>query len=333
MLSLNNKRILLIAPSFFEYYKMIKHELERSGASVWCINDDFLSNSFLYKYIYRRLAYLKFHYADKQYLSKLHDIPTNLDYIFIIRGSAISTKVLEELKEKNPSAKLIMYQWDSVRNNQNALVLARYCDENITFDPEDASTYGWKYRPLFYYDTSDERCEKEYDFAFVGTLYYKRAEVLKKIKSFCNKEGYKLFDYLYVNKWEYYIHRFLMRDKRYCVLNKDEVHFMALSKKELSDIYRKSKILVDYTAETQTGLTMRTIESIGFKCKLLTNSNIIKTTDIYNETNVHIYDLEEFKIDSSFINNGYKELDKDILNYYSVQGWIKSIFGDTAHED
>ena len=53
-----------------------------------------------------------------------------------------------------------MYQWDSIKNNPNALSISEEFDEVSTFDVEDSKKYGWKYRPLFYIKSND-RIKKE----------------------------------------------------------------------------------------------------------------------------------------------------------------------------
>ena len=73
-----------------------------------------------------------------------------------------------------------------------------------------------------------------------------------------------------------------MRDKRYRKAKKEMVHFVPLSQKEMEQIYKDTKIIVDYTAQTQSGFTMRTIESIGYRCKLITNNMNIMDADFYN---------------------------------------------------
>ncbi len=218
-----------------------------------------------------------------------------------------------------------MYQWDSVRNNTNALDIAPYFDRILTFDMKDAKDLGWIYRPLFF--TNALAKEKiEYDMAMVGTLYYKRAELLKKVKALCKEKGWKIFDYLYSQKIVYVLHKNIMKDKRYADISKDEVKFESLPSDKLKDIYSRTNILIDYAADDQAGLTMRTIESIGYRCKLVTNNKNVKTADFYSEDNIYIYDMDNFDIPDSFVESGYRELPENIYRKYTLAGWTDTIF-------
>lgn len=231
------------------------------------------------------------------------------------------------MRKRFDKSQFIMYQWDSVRNNQNALVIQKYFDKILTFDIDDAKTFGWKYRPLFYVNCGkDKNIDKRYDFVFIGTLYYKRAILLKKIKQFCSNNKYSIFNYLYSPKLVFYIHKYILKDKRYKTVSRDEVNFKSLPINELNDIYMSSKILVDYTADDQTGLTMRTIESLGYKCKLITNNKKVMQTDIYTPENIFIYDINKFDIPLDFINSPYKDIEPEKYYYYSLDAWVEDIF-------
>lgn len=323
------KRVLLLAPDFFGYYKEIEKNIVSRGWLVDTILENFVNQSYLYRFFYVKNSRAKIIYTNKYYVDRINNLKNTYDYVLVIRGEALTLKLLELLKKRNPNAQFIMYQWDSVRNNRNALLIKDAFERIYTFDIEDAKKYNWIYRPLFYIEEKKDSVEKKtIDFAFIGTLYYKRALLLKKLKKFCEKNGNTEYDYLFTPKLVYYLHRYIMHDKRYSILETSEVQFVPLGSQELVDRYKCSKILVDYTADDQTGLTMRTIESIGYHCKIITNNKKIQETDIYQYGNIYIYDLDNFDIPSDFIESGYKDLPGSVNHYYSLSGWVESIFTD-----
>lgn len=334
--ALANKQVLLMAPGFFEYYSAIKRELELLGATVYVIKEDFVNTSTLYRYFFVKSEHLKYRFTSNYYKRQLDKLEDNIDVVFVIRGEAISEDIMLLLKEKYPNAYYLMYQWDSIKNNPNAVKISSYFNKCSTFDPLDAEKLNWRYRPLFFIQNEDEviaNNKKNIDFIFVGTLYYRRAELLKKIKSYCKTNKYVLFDYLYVKKLEYFVHKYLMRDQRYSILNTDEVKFRPLSTDEISRYYKKTKIFVDYAADSQNGLTMRTIESIGNRSKIITNNKNILNADFYNTNNIYLYDINEFTISETFINTPYEELSNKIFYKYSLKGWIEDIFGEYLNEN
>ena len=111
-------------------------------------------------------------------------------------------------------------------------------------------------------------------------------------------------------------------------MRKSDVKYYSINAKDLYKIYDKSKVLVDYTADDQTGLTMRTIESLGHRCKLITNNKKIMESDIYRYGNIYIYDMNNFNIPIDFIESSYKDLPESMTHYYSLSGWVESIFSD-----
>lgn len=329
--NIENKRVLLLIPSFFNYYKAIADELKKSGAKqVDVILENFVEKSLLYRFIYVKNDKTRKLYTEQYYLKKINAIKLSYDFVVVVRGEAITPRIMGGIKEKNPNAIFIMYQWDSVRNNPNCLSIQQFFDYIYTFDPEDADKYNWRYRPLFYIeagsDTSTEA--KEIDFAMVGTLYYKRAILFNKISDYCNKNSYVFFNHIYSPRFVFLLHKYLLRDTKYSYMRKSDVKFFSIDTKELNKIYDKSRVLVDYTADDQTGLTMRTIESLGHRCKLITNNKKVMESDIYRFGNIYIYDMDNFDIPRDFIESGYTDLPRSVNHYYSLSGWIESIFID-----
>ena len=91
--------------------------------------------------------------------------------------------------------------------------------------------------------------------------------------------------------------------------------------------YINEKCVIDIESPTQNGLTMRTIEMIGLKKKLITTNKDIVNYDFYNPNNILVCDRDNFKIDKSFIETPYEELAKEIYEKYSLKGWLLQIFG------
>lgn len=327
---LQNKKVLMLAPSFFEYYKSIKACIEKKGAKVDVILENFVDKSYLYRFFFIKNEVTKKLYTERFYIKEINELEHQYDYILVIRGEAINSSILQLLKEKSPNAIFIMYQWDSVRNNPNCLNIQQYFDTIYTFDPEDAERYNWRYRPLFYIEEDSETSisTKEIDFTMVGTLYYKRAELFNRINEYCKTNSYVFFNHIYCPKFVFLLHKYILRDTKYSYMRKSDVKYYSINAKDLYKIYDKSKVLVDYTADDQTGLTMRTIESLGHRCKLITNNKKIMESDIYRYGNIYIYDMNNFNIPIDFIESSYKDLPESMTHYYSLSGWVESIFSD-----
>lgn len=313
------KKIALIAPSFFGYEKIIKNNLEKIGFEVDYISENIFDVNIIYKIkkmIYRKNQKI----IDNYFLKKL---TKRYDVFFIIRGYYLSKNVMDFLKNNNPNARFVMYQWDSVKNNNNAELISEYCEINSTFDVDDAINYGWKYRPLFYFEKSARNEKRKYEISFIGTLHSQRLKIYKYINErFKEKNNYL---YLYSKRINFFKQKYLRKNIDFLNCDNKEINFKSLKLKQVNEIMASSNIIIDYTHPNQTGLTMRTCESIGHKCKLITNNCKIKNMNFYNPNNVYIYDINNIDIPEDFLNSEYEELSNEIYEYYNIHKWLEEI--------
>ena len=315
---MKEENLLLIIPKFFSYEKYIKNELEKIGYKVCLIYenaDEFSSKS----KFFIRLAGSKKKYFEGYYTKLLKN--KSFDIILAIRASSLCGNSIKEIRKNSPNAKFYMYQWDSVKNNPNAVEIAPYFERVSTFDLEDAKKYGWNYRPLFYIEPVVYTETRKYDLAYICTLHSQRVKIFRKLK----ETDCIQFLYMY-SKFSHFVkERYFNRNTDFSGVSLKNVRFKSLSLENSNEIMAASNIVVDYTHLSQTGFTMRTCEAIGHRCKLVTNNKLVKEADFYNENNVYIYDVDNFQIPESFINSPYQELSKEIYDRYSISNWIKEI--------
>lgn len=318
-------KVLMIAPLYFGYEKYIYQELKSRGCEVTVLYENLQESKILYRYLYSRK---REKYYSKMYKYVLNNSQANdeYSYIFVIRGSGVSVQLIEELKKRYPKASTIMYQWDSVKNNPNALNIEKYFDRILTFDLEDAEQYNWIYRPLFYIEKYDGR-KKTIDLCYLCSLHSNRAKILADLKIFSENNKLMLYHHLFVKKIVYYRNKYFRNIDEYVNSIDKDVKFTSLSIEQSIDLYCKSKCVVDYTHPGQAGFTMRTVEAIGASCKLITNNQLIRKSDIYKYGNVFVYNEDSFDIPLSFVNSEYKELPKNIYYNYSLEKWIDDVFG------
>ena len=71
---------------------------------------------------------------------------------------------------------------------------------------------------------------------------------------------------------------------------------------------------------------MRTIETLGAHKKLITTNIDIMNYDLYNPNNIAVIDRVKPVIKDSFLSTPFERIEQDILNNYSLIGWIKTLF-------
>lgn len=318
------KNILLIAPKYFGYEDVIRQKIEDKGYGVDLIYENIKEISFFYRYLakifFTHKDLIFRYYYNKKICKRTYEI------VLVIRGSSLTKNTICDIKKNSPNAYFCLYQWDSVKNNTTALKIARFFDSVYTFDPCDAKKYGWIYRPLFYISRTEQMTNRKYDLAYICSLHSDRV----KIFNFLKKEfkDRKVFYYLFSNRLHYFKQKYICRNLNFQDIDDSEIKFFPLSLKKTNEIMSQSKIIVDYTHPNQDGFTMRTIECIGHKCKLITNNSKIKTADFYNSNNVYIYDINNIEIPLSFINSKYCELQKEIYDRYTIDSWIEVLLSN-----
>ena len=335
MQPLKGKKILYIGVSTFNYEKEIKAGLERLGASVDYF-DERPANDFWTK-VFLRLKLKKIiqskvdsHYAKIMIKSK--DI--HYDYVFIIKLETIDKRILERLQNNQKGASFILYLWDSIQNYKGKELLLPYFDKAFSFDNSDTKKYSaLHFLPLFYipsYMSNSSTRKIQYDLCFIGTGHSDRYQLVKKIEEIAKENKLSIFSFFYLqSKLIYWFRKFF--DKKLRLSHISHFSFSSLNQKQVIDIIKKSKVIIDIEHQGQVGLTMRTIEILGCKKKLLTTNKCIKEYDFYNKKNIYILDRNRPSFDMEFFNTPYEELDQSIYDKYSLENWLKTIFS-VSHE-
>ena len=317
------KKILIIMPSFYGYEKKIQECYEKQGYFVDIIRENFYSVILKYKII-SKLFFINKDRLFYYYYIKNIDISKKYDDIVVIRGSSVTKKVMEYVKSIFPDAKYHMYQWDSVQNNPNALRINKYFDTIQTFDMKDAEKFGWSYRPLFFINEA-ERTDRKILFSYICVNHSDRIKILNLIKEkFKDKP---IYIYFYIGALDYFVTKYIKRNANLLRINKSDLYFHPLPVETANDIMSNCDIIVDYTNPNQDGFSMRTIEAMVNRCKLITNNRNIKDADFYNSNNIYIYDINDFSIPNEFLKHNYEEIDSNVRNNYSLSTWCMELIG------
>jgi len=126
------------------------------------------------------------------------------------------------------------------------------------------------------------------------------------------------------SKLKYFYHKVLAPEFRHAKLSGFQTE--KLSKDQIANIMSVTKCVLDAPQAGQTGLTIRTIECLGAKRKLITTNSDIANYDFYRPENILIFD-GNVNFTGPFFTSPYVEPDKDVYEAYSLRSWLKSILG------
>ena len=323
-----NKRILFISVKLFSIESNITKKLKSLGAIVDYF-DERPSNNIFVKGIIRLKRDLYQRKIISYYNSIFQKIKNNqYDYLFVIKGEVIPAEFLENFCKLNANTKTIYYTYDSVENNKNSMKILKYFNYKFTFDHQDAKNYNLYFQPLFYFDSiRNLKSSKNliYDLLFIGTAHSDRYIIANAVEDYFRSLKFKTFTFFYLpSRLVYYFKVFF--DSTFKSFDFRKLSFKSLSESDVISLYEKSKIILDINHPLQKGLTMRTIEAIGAKKKLITtNSEILKYT-FYNEKNICVIDRNNINIPLDFLSKPYIHISKNIYDDLSLDNWLKRIF-------
>ena len=174
--------------------------------------------------------------------------------------------------------------------------------EMFTFDPGDARRYNIRCRKQIGRVTGNDKDFENQsitnDFYFLGKMK-DRQYVAAEVENYLNLYGYN-------NNF---------------VRIKDRRHFIPYY--ENIQNVRRCKCIVDIVQKGQRGLTLRPIEALFYKKKLLTNNQAIRQCDFYNSQNIFIWGEDPLEQLPLFMETPFKEIEYNIVKQYDIIEWIK----------
>ncbi len=272
--------IILVGPEYYNYSEGIISAFISLGCEVdFFPSVEFYENCSWYQ---RRLYKLGYKSLEKiwnnDWETRFREFIANRirkDTIFLFcTGNMISVRLLKDLD----AYVKVLYMWDSVKRYsddfQSRLKLYDYL---FAFEFGDIEfvrkKYGvsMQYMPLgydsdFYYP--DDNVVKDIDISFVGSCTKMRMNLLEKVARFADCKELHLYiggDW-YKDSWR---KKRSFKKKNPWIAKYHDNH--NLSKAEVAEIYRRSKIVLNINNEVHTSISPRTFEIMATKAFQLMN--------------------------------------------------------------
>jgi hypothetical protein len=334
MTSSNKKKLLFLCSPFFGYYKHIIIELEKLGFDVEYFNDR-PSESQIQKGIIRLFPFFAYSMIVTYFMSLIRKTKnTNYDIILIINNKVLTEDFLLALHQDHPNSYYIFYTWDSIHLYPSTVNHLSYFDVAYSFDSSDCKLVnGLTHLSLFYthkhnevgktLTTPDDFKSLKFDVSSIGTAHPNRYAVLKDLIPYLKKKNLSVFCFQYIQFYRFLFNRlFIPEFKRASHKN---FSFTELSDNEIAEIFKQSKAILDIPHFGQSGLTMRTIETLGAKRKLITYNKNVKNYNFYNENNILILNNNNWDAIDQFLEKDFIQIDQGIYDQYSITNWTKRL--------
>ena len=321
------KTALLIMPNFFEYPAEITKQLNLLGYDVDFFDDRPSTNSVIKAIIRvnRNFATPFINAYFKRIYRKISITKYNVVILISGQSLSLSEKMIAKIKDCQPNAKFILYQWDSIKNFPYIVRMHKYFDKCYSFDKEDVGHYPClQFLPLFFsnkYQSHSCNTVFDYDICFVGTAHPKKYKFVSQMSEQLKAVYSRQFIYYYFpSKLVYYYRK--LKNGEFKKAKISQFHFRPLSSEEINSIFERTKCVLDSPQDGQIGLTMRVFEALGARKKLITTNSDISNYDFYREENIYIY-KGQFDFSSAFFTKPYMDLANDIYNEYSLCHWLQ----------
>jgi len=325
-------RFLLIAPRYFGYEQEIAAELTRSGLQVDLLPDRPFNSPFS-KAVMRFSPELGGHRTCDRFFAQRMEELGRRDYatILVIQGEGVTVNTLIGLRTAYPRAQLVFYTWDSIENKPFSKRNLSLYDRCSTFDPVDAKKYSMGFRPLFYTEGFDRPADSAYtyDLSFIGTVHSDRYRIVRALLEQL-PQGTRTFVYLYLQApWMYDLRRLFTNTLDGA--KREDFRFDPLDKVVVQATFFGSRAVLDIEHTKQRGATMRTMEALGSKRKMVTTNATLRDYDFYNPTNIQIIDRKTPQLNQEFLRTPYEAVPENVRQKYSLRQWVRDVcgFGDT----
>ena len=234
------------------------------------------------------------------FFGKWKNILNDVDNV-ILMDNAFNSKISKYIKKKKHNIKITMYYWNVVNERNKFILEDKNIDSFWTFDEFDSKKYNMKFSPQFYYPYPfNDHSDIKYDVCFLGAAK-DREQIILDIENTLKNSG------LRTN----------------IIISHSGSNFISYHN-YLTMIF-ESKSVLDVVGDNQIGITLRCLESIFYKKKLITNNKNIINYDFYEKNNVFIIGKDDVNDLKTFLETKYIDISEKIKNKYSYEQWRKNM--------
>jgi hypothetical protein len=325
------RRALLIGTPFFNYHRSIIASFRDHGYDVDYYNDRPGENPFIKGAI--RLRPNLVNGVVGGYLRNILDETRGrrYDLILVINGKVLTPAFVGELRGQHPESEAVLYLWDSIQLYPHVLTFSGLFDRRYTFDAEDAGGHNeFTLLPLFYtHDYRDVgargRRQHDYDLVNVCTAHENRYSLMRTLIPSLRQADLRVYSYLYLHPLQFAYCR--VRSDSFAGSSPREFAFRPLPVTAYVDVLSRSRAVLDVNHESQSGLTMRTIETLGARRKLITTNRDVEHYQFYDPSRVLLVDPRSPDVLAikDFVNGSQDALDPSIYRMYDIDTWMDEL--------
>lgn len=202
---------------------------------------------------------------------------------------------------------MILFFWNVMDHDRYALIqhlsALQTIDDFYTFSSHDARQYGLRYNSTFYVKSQTVPVPPlEYDVFYGGTNRGREAKILELARAF---SALNLRVHLHTTEFE---------------TQKNETY---VSYTDYLQLTLQSRSILEVMKEHQTGVTLRSMEAIHFKRKLITTNLTITEYKFYHPNNIFVVGIDDIHDLPEFLDRPWIDIPQSVLDFYHIGNWLK----------
>ncbi|MBO6249556.1 MAG: hypothetical protein J6N54_12155 [Bacteroidales bacterium] len=220
------------------------------------------------------------------------------------------------MRKNHPEKRLILWYWNESSSSGFKRVLPEWL-EQWSFSESDCEKYGFRHNTQFFFDCFAEdaaECRSvKRDNASPKVLFIGRdkgrGKIIVEIADTLRNAGAEVtLEIAPKISGPFKTYR--------------EKLLKLLPYRQVIDRVKESDVLLDYTLNPSTGLSLRCMESLFFGKKLITNNRTVLKADFYSPSNIYVLgeDTRELR---QFLKDPITEVDDGIRDRYLLSNWLK----------
>lgn len=226
----------------------------------------------------------------------------------IVHMSSLTMMLPKYINKINPNAKVVAWYWNVIGKKTLPQNVMGKC-EFWSFDPEDCAKYNMHFNHQYYFKSLVKEHQKnEWDIFFCGSDSG-RGEKLTLLYNEFVKQGLNVNFKIVYPKYEG-IPR--------------SIKSKPLDYKTIADCNSKSKAILEIHRLGQSGATVRLMEALFNKKKIITNNPFAKNEPFYNENNIFLIGERPLESLKSFIESDYDHSVDKFIDEYDFKKWLSN---------
>ncbi len=266
------QKIALVGPKFFSYIEAIRRRLEARGYESEFF-DERHSNSVIARSLYRVGYHAIVPGRKNRHLDGIAGrvIRGRFDSVVLIGVEVCDVRFVRQLTAAG--IRVYLFMWDSAKNKPRFLSYLDLLHGKSSFDPQDCASFGLTYIPLFAEDEfaashNAVSRDRPVDLAFCGTLHSNRASRIAQVLKVGGRRHLRIELMLYFHSRWLLMLKSLVRFSNARFTR--SISTKGFPKKEIFELFSRSKFVLDLPHPGQIGLTARTFEALRAGTRLIT---------------------------------------------------------------